>query len=97
MIRASRVNLPIGIELEIDPKIYSLKTGYGNSLLLYTDGIPEQDNPEGEEFGEQRLMDIVTKSLKSGTVLSELLPGKIKTFCGTNPQHDDMTFLLFQF
>ncbi|QQO07680.1 PP2C family protein-serine/threonine phosphatase [Breznakiella homolactica] len=96
-LEKSRVNLPVGIGPEIDPRLCVLQLRPGDALLLYTDGIPEQDNPLGEEFGDQRLAGIILSCLKSGGVLSRDLPEELDAFRNGSPQHDDMTFLLFRF
>ncbi len=96
-LEKSKVNLPIGIEEDIHPQICTLRIQSGDSLLIYTDGISEQDNPAGEEFGDERLHAITVSCVKRGEPLSKYLPQELEAFRGNSPQHDDMTFLLFQF
>jgi serine phosphatase RsbU (regulator of sigma subunit) len=45
----------------------------GNTLLLYTDGISEAANPEGQEFGESRFLDALARHshLPAGSVLQQ--------------------------
>ncbi|MGP8243424.1 MAG: SpoIIE family protein phosphatase [Bryobacteraceae bacterium] len=38
----------------------------GDVLVAYTDGVVEALNPQREEFGEERLRDIVRSSLSLG-------------------------------
>ncbi|MDR2702099.1 MAG: serine/threonine-protein phosphatase, partial [Spirochaetaceae bacterium] len=92
-----RGNLPIGIEPDIKPMVYSLPVQDGDTLVIYTDGITEQDNPAGEEFGEERLTALVRKAAVQNKPLSEILPKALDNFRQNTPQHDDMTFLLFRF
>ena len=96
-LKKTRVNLPVGIELDIDPLIYSFQVQSGDTLLIFSDGISEQDNPAGEEFGEERLIDLVQKTAEQNKPLSEALPKVLENFRQNTPQHDDMTFLLFRF
>jgi sigma-B regulation protein RsbU (phosphoserine phosphatase) len=91
------VNLPVGVELNIKPAVYRLRIEPGDALLIYTDGIPEQDNPAGEEFGGERLLDLVQKCRSGGKELEELLPSAIERFRKHTPQLDDMSFLFFRF
>ncbi|ULQ60673.1 SpoIIE family protein phosphatase [Brucepastera parasyntrophica] len=90
-------NLPLGIEQDIDPVIYAFGIQPEDALLVYSDGIPEQENQEGEEFGETRIVDFSRQCIKSGEKLSQVLPEALDIFRTNTPQHDDMTFLFFQF
>jgi len=96
-LQKTRVNLPVGVELDIDPQIYSFSVEAGDTLLIYSDGITEQDNPAGEEFGEKRITALVKKAVEGNIPLSEILPKTLEDFRQNTPQHDDMTFLLFRF
>jgi sigma-B regulation protein RsbU (phosphoserine phosphatase) len=93
----TRVNLPIGVETIIDPCICAIGVQSGDTLLIYSDGIPEQDNPAGEEFGEERLLLLAKKAISQNAALSEMLPKTLDDFRRHTPQHDDMTFLMFRF
>ena len=90
-------NLPIGVEVEIEPVIFNLSVQNGDMLLVYSDGIPEQDNPDGKEFGEKRLIALMKQAAENGRKLSKILPPALEKFRGHTPQRDDMTFLQFMF
>jgi serine phosphatase RsbU (regulator of sigma subunit) len=44
-----------------------------DSLLLYTDGVTESRAPDGEFFGEQRLVDLVVRNLAAGLPAPETM------------------------
>lgn len=52
--------VPIGMFREMNPSLRRLKLQQGETLVLYTDGISEQTNPAGQEFGTTRLVEAVT-------------------------------------
>jgi sigma-B regulation protein RsbU (phosphoserine phosphatase) len=91
------VNLPLGIEPDIQPAVFRLGIQPGDALLVYTDGITEQDNPEGEEFGDKRLLRLAVKSLTEEKNLDALLASALEEFRRNSPQRDDMTCLFFRF
>jgi len=96
-LKKTQGNLPIGVEVEINPAIFDISIESGDILLVYSDGICEQDNPDGEEFGEKRIAALIKQAEKSGKKLSEIMPEALKEFALHTPQRDDMTFLLFRF
>jgi phosphoserine phosphatase RsbU/P len=66
----------------------------GDRLLLFTDGITEAAKPDGEEFGEQRLIDAATSLVKpSSAELRDQLLAEIKGFCDSQ-LHDDATLIV---
>ena len=65
----------------------------GDRLLMYTDGITESQNAEGEEFGERRLIDLVlAQGCLNPKELTERVVSHVKEF---NNDHfeDDLTVL----
>jgi serine phosphatase RsbU (regulator of sigma subunit) len=75
----------------------TLPLGQGDLFLLYTDGISEAMNPEGDYFGETRLADLAHQYADlSSNELSERILGEVKTFAGSAAQHDDMTMVLLK-
>jgi sigma-B regulation protein RsbU (phosphoserine phosphatase) len=71
--------------------------GPGDLFLLYTDGISEAMNVEGDYFGEARLADLALQhaDLRSDELSARIL-GEVKAFAGSAAQHDDMTMVLFK-
>lgn len=66
----------------------------GDLLVLYTDGITEAINPDGEEFGEERLMEIVGDSHRQSAqnVLNTILDAVVD-FTHDHLQYDDLTLV----
>ncbi|MDR2072823.1 MAG: serine/threonine-protein phosphatase, partial [Spirochaetaceae bacterium] len=96
-LEKAKVNLPVGIEPVLKPAIFRLQIRPGDGLLVYTDGITEQDNWGGEEFGDERLLKLALESHTGKTALDTLLAPALKDFRKTTPQRDDMTCLFFHF
>jgi sigma-B regulation protein RsbU (phosphoserine phosphatase) len=91
------INIPIGIEPNIKPALFRIGIQPGDALLIYTDGITEQDNPEGEEFGNRRLFKLALQSFTKENTLDALLAPALEDFRKNTPQRDDMTCLFFRF
>ena len=69
----------------------------GALFLLFTDGVTEAMNGDGDCFGEARLSTIVEEYGDGGLdVLRERILREVRAFAGPTPQHDDMTMLLIQ-
>ncbi|MCX7804655.1 MAG: serine/threonine-protein phosphatase [Planctomycetota bacterium] len=76
------------VELELKP---------GDLFFQYTDGVVEASNASGEEFGEKRLLEIVTKghSMPLRDLLA-VIEETITTFAGGKEQEDDITIVAFK-
>ena len=63
-------------------------------LLLFTDGITEAARPDGEEFGEQRLIDAAASlAQRSSAELKDQLLSQVKSFCHSQLA-DDATLIV---
>lgn len=72
-----------------------LVLGRGDTLLLFSDGVPEAQNAADEEFGEGRLVDCVRSGAGLGAVaLIDHIMTAIDEFAGAAPQYDDITLLI---
>ena len=65
----------------------------GDAVILYTDGITEAMNAKSEEFGFQRLLDIVQKDGGTSELIDRIEQG-VAGFTGGIPQHDDITLVV---
>ena len=96
---------PRGIALGLDSgkvfdknlEEYHLPLGRGDILALYTDGLSEARNTQGEEFGEERLCSIIRNNAGlSVSALKEVVIDEILKFLNNQNLHDDLTLLLIK-
>jgi sigma-B regulation protein RsbU (phosphoserine phosphatase) len=73
----------------------TLPLGRGDLFVLYTDGISEAMNPQGDCFGDQRLVELAHRNadLTSDDLRDRIL-AEVHAFAGDAAQHDDMTMVL---
>ncbi len=67
----------------------------GDTLVLFSDGVTEAQNADGEEFDEPRLLEVLRKG--AGEPVSALIDrvfAAIDAFAGNAPQFDDITMLV---
>ena len=93
--------LTVGIALGVMPgheyKESSVELDEGDTLVLYTDGVSEAMNSEGEEFGIDRLREIFVKHPPSSARnTNEAILQAVNEFAGDTPQSDDVTCLVLQ-
>ena len=69
----------------------------GDLLALYTDGITEATNPQGEEFERVRLATCLQRHLDSSLDdVVKKVDRYVRNFCVLAPNHDDRTLLLMR-
>jgi phosphoserine phosphatase RsbU/P len=63
-------------------------------LILYTDGVTEALNTEGDEFGLDRMIQSVRASATEGaqTIVKRIIED-VRNFTGSVPQNDDITLI----
>jgi sigma-B regulation protein RsbU (phosphoserine phosphatase) len=69
----------------------------GSTLVAYTDGLPEAENANGEEFGEERLEKLcrLHAAAEPEQMVNEVLK-ECSRWAGAAPQHDDVTLLVLR-
>ena len=90
-------NAPIGIlpGMEfIDEEVDTIK---GRPLFIYTDGLNEAENKEKEQFGDERLIDILRNThFTSARQVIELLSAKVEAHRNGAEPNDDLTMMCLQ-
>jgi sigma-B regulation protein RsbU (phosphoserine phosphatase) len=63
-------------------------------LVLYTDGVTEALNTEGDEFGLERTIEAIRASATDGAqAIVKRVIDDVRNFTGSNPQNDDITLI----
>lgn len=70
----------------------------GDSLFVYTDGVTEATNANGDLFGEKRLIDSLNRDDEaSASDILKIVKKDVDKFVGSAPQFDDLTMLCFEY
>jgi sigma-B regulation protein RsbU (phosphoserine phosphatase) len=70
----------------------------GDTMILYSDGVTEAHNVAGDEFGEDRMVQVLkTYHKEPATVVLEKLIDAVKVFATGAEQYDDVTALVVQY
>lgn len=88
--------LPLGI---VDPTDYEENTfanlRSGQILLASTDGLWETSNDQDEQYGKQRVCELIRQHKdKTAAELSDLIRSSVETFRGELLPDDDVTFVV---
>jgi serine phosphatase RsbU (regulator of sigma subunit) len=92
--RLESTSTVLGLFEEWDCPIEEQSLAPGDLLLLYTDGITQSFDADGEEFGELRLIECLRRhrALAPPALLAEIV-AEVRQF-SPHEQHDDLTLLI---
>jgi len=86
----------LGLFEEWQTQVAEVTLSPGDTLVLYTDGVTEAVNENGEEFGESRLLDAL---MRQGPIpvprLLQCVFDKVGQF-SQGEQQDDITLVIAQ-
>ena len=86
--------IALGIIPDVEYKQNTITIDPGETLVLYTDGVTEAMNNEGEQFGIQRLHEVFQNSIPADSdEAAEMIFDAVSTFAGGAAQSDDITCL----
>ena len=73
---------------------FSVPLERNDCLVLYTDGVTETLNSEGDEYGVDRMMQSVRASANDGaSAIVKTIIEDVREFTGSVPQNDDITVI----
>ncbi|MBI4474799.1 MAG: SpoIIE family protein phosphatase [Acidobacteria bacterium] len=89
---------PVGLfsHMSYRREIRAIETG--SVLVIFTDGVSEAENENAEQFGADRLINVIRNARRSSA--NEIHTGiraALKEFVGDTPTHDDATLIVLKF
>ena len=79
-------------------KEYEIQLEAGDKLFLYTDGVPEAMNGDGELFGTDRMLGALNRDpAGKPQVILKNVQAAVDDFVGNAEQFDDLTMLCFEY
>jgi serine phosphatase RsbU (regulator of sigma subunit) len=89
---------PVGFFEHPEMHLQSFRFSKGDRLLLYTDGITEAANDDGELFGRQRLMELLRSHARLDyREFLDILFRELEDFGVTAPPEDDCSAIVIDF
>jgi phosphoserine phosphatase RsbU/P len=86
--------LPLGI-MDVPYREGRTTLQPGDVLVAYSDGVTEQQNPKGEEFGMTRLQNVIAQNLdRSAAGIRDKIEAALSAFAQGTTAGDDITLLI---
>src|SRR5205085_9516981 len=87
--------LPLGITVNAQYKEGRTQLQEGDVLVIYSDGVSEAYNPQGEEFGTARLSEAVARNLDaSASGIRDRIESALTKFAEGTAAADDITLVI---
>ena len=84
----------LGLVSDLSYSVRTFRLSPGDTLFVYTDGVPEAKDMDGRVYGMDGMTDALNRA-NGGTVagLLDALRADVRAFVGNAPQFDDITLL----
>lgn len=94
----STSNPAIGVMERINYNSKELQLKPNDLIIMFTDGVSEAQNTENEEYGEERIKEVILKnSNNTPEELNNAIFNSLEDFRGNAEQFDDITIYSFRF
>lgn len=91
------VGIDEGSVFERITKDHTFAMEAGDCLLLYTDGVNEALDAEGEEYSDERVQRVLSEAAPEGAhVVLDRIMEDLNTFTDGKASHDDVTLIVLQ-
>jgi sigma-B regulation protein RsbU (phosphoserine phosphatase) len=88
---------PLGLFPDVSYEQFTLSTRPGDSVIFFSDGLADAQNPAGEMFGTEQLTEIVQKNAAlSAGELADLIMAEISEFQNGAEHFDDETLIVLR-
>lgn len=95
IIKLEEGSLAVGLFPGVSYKVAEIELKPEDLVVLYTDGIVEAENPDGEQYTLNRLIDFIKANRKcKAEAIKETFIKELKIFVDKNYFEDDITFIL---
>jgi sigma-B regulation protein RsbU (phosphoserine phosphatase) len=86
---------PIGVDEDATWTRETVEIHPGDTLILYTDGVPDAQNPEGEFYKQKSLVKVATENFgQSAEVVQNSILDSVYDFVSDAPPFDDITLMI---
>lgn len=89
------VGLPIGVMEDYPYECVERVVNPGELFLLFTDGVDEAMDPNGNLYTLERMRDFVLKGPKTADELGKAMLADVRRFANGRAQNDDITIMTF--
>jgi phosphoserine phosphatase RsbU/P len=87
--------MPLGIMPDAPYRAGKTQLQPGDALVIYSDGVTEAQNQQGEEFGPVRLYDVVARNLDAtASGIRDKIEAALTKFAQGTPSVDDITLVI---
>ena len=87
--------LPLGIRPDATYREGRTQLQNGDVLVIYSDGVSEAPNAEGEEFGTARLQEVVARNIDASAAgIRDRIEAALTKFAQGTPASDDITLVI---
>lgn len=98
LVKLKEHNIPLGIKPHLDVKGNKLQLKKGDRIFAITDGVTDQRNNEGMEYGIEKAAYIVKKTAKESVIKTiKKINDDVTDFRDSQPLFDDITMVLFEY
>ena len=98
MERPDRGGLVLGafVTARYEEEAIALETG--DTLVLFSDGVTDAENPVGDQYGEERLLEALAGSdRRSPDEILDRVLASVRAFAAEQPPADDVTVLVIRY
>ncbi|MEY4748348.1 MAG: hypothetical protein RIQ60_562 [Pseudomonadota bacterium] len=90
-------NLPFGVLLDEDYVEFSRSLAVNDKVIVYTDGVTESASAQGEQYGLERLAQLLQRTqakLVPPSMCQHALQADLEAFCSSDAMSDDRTAII---